>query len=208
MVGMMRRRWRFMWRYWRGHTPWDSGIVPPEVIAWLEAAQAAGRPPGRALDLGCGTGTTSIELAARGWMVTGVDFAANAIWQARRKARARSLAGLATFRVADVTAPDFLSDAPPVDLAIDVGCLHGLTVPQRAIHAAHLTRLTRPGAEFLLYAFMPRVSNSGRPMGLTPEGVRALFAPAFSVVDQVVGEDVTHPVPSVWYTLRRLEDRP
>ncbi len=207
MAGSVRRQWQFMWRYWRGRTPWDSGIVPPEVIAWLDAAQAAGRPAGRALDIGCGTGTTSIELAARGWTVTGVDFAANAIWRARRKARARSLAGTLTFRVANVAAPEFLSNAPPVDLVIDVGCLHSLTNSQRPIYAAHLARLTRPGTEFLLYAFMPHITDSGRALGISPERVAALFFPAFSVIDRVVGEDVRSPTASAWYTLRREESR-
>ncbi len=208
MTRFAQRRWRFMWRYWRGHTPWDSGIVPPEVMAWLDAAEAAGRAPGRALDLGCGTGTTSIELAARGWTAIGVDFAANAIWRARDKAHRRALPGTVAFHVADVSAPDFLSDAEPVDLVIDIGCLHGLTPTQRATYAAHLARLTRPGAECLLYAFLPRASHSGRTMGLTLDDVAALFAPAFGVIDQTLGEDTTHPVASAWYTLRRQENRP
>ena len=39
--------------------------------------------PGRALDLGCGTGGNSVELARRGWSVVAVDIAAKAIKIAR-----------------------------------------------------------------------------------------------------------------------------
>lgn len=39
--------------------------------------------PGRALDLGCGTGGNSVELARRGWSVVGVDIASKPIEVAR-----------------------------------------------------------------------------------------------------------------------------
>ena len=55
------RRWMFQQRYWQGNTPWDTEVTPPEVLSFLESAQ-----PGRALDLGCGTGTNSIVMAQRG----------------------------------------------------------------------------------------------------------------------------------------------
>jgi SAM-dependent methyltransferase len=45
-------------------------------------------PPGRALDAGCGHGSDALWLAARGWGVTAVDFAATALAQARSTAEA------------------------------------------------------------------------------------------------------------------------
>jgi 2-polyprenyl-3-methyl-5-hydroxy-6-metoxy-1,4-benzoquinol methylase len=44
--------------------------------------------PGRALDAGCGHGSDALWLAARGWRVTAVDFAAPALAQARSTAEA------------------------------------------------------------------------------------------------------------------------
>jgi SAM-dependent methyltransferase len=44
--------------------------------------EASVLPPGTALDVGCGEGADSIWLAARGWRVTAVDFATNALRRA------------------------------------------------------------------------------------------------------------------------------
>src|SRR5688500_20401960 len=44
--------------------------------------------PGRALDAGCGHGSDTLWLAARGWQVTAVDFAATALAYARSPAEA------------------------------------------------------------------------------------------------------------------------
>lgn len=205
-MNVTRRRLRFVWRYLRGDVPWDSGIVPPEIAAWIESHAAAGKPPGRALDIGCGTGTTSLYLAERGWTVVGVDFAPNAIWRARQKARRRATQRV-SFRVADVSRPDFLTGEAPFDLAIDVGCLHGLMPDQRLTYAAHLVRLTRPGATYLLYAFMPRPSRDGmRQIGIDLPELQRLLGAAFEVIDVTLGEEATTPVPSGWYTLRRVRD--
>ncbi len=201
----IRSRLRFTWRYLRGDAPWDRGIVPPEITAWVAAHAAAGNPPGRALDLGCGTGTSSLFLAAHGWDVMGIDFAPNAIRTARRKAARAELAGRATFRVGDVARLDDVQ--PPFGLAVDVGCLHVLGPDQRLGYAAHLKRLTRPGAAYLLYGFMPHIGRSGRPAGLDPAGVEALFGPDFEIVARVPGQDTARVRPSAWYTLRRV-DRP
>lgn len=61
-------RWKYQWRYWRRQTPWDTDITPPEVMEFIETVT-----PGRALDLGCGTGTNAITLANHGWDVIRVD---------------------------------------------------------------------------------------------------------------------------------------
>ena len=50
--------------------------------------QVAGLRAGRALDAGCGHGSDALWLAARGWVVTGVDFSSTALAQARSTADA------------------------------------------------------------------------------------------------------------------------
>lgn len=187
-------RLRFWWRYLRGRIPWDTGITPPEIVALVDQLT-----PGRALDLGCGTGTNSLYLAKRGWQTVGVDFVPSAIWQAKRKARTEKTP--VDFYIADVTRLDFL-DAP-FDLAVDVGCLHALSNEQRPAYARGLARLVRPGGVFLLYAFLPAQMGS-RPVGISPDDLAATFQPAFQIEAQTLGQDSGNGRASAWYTLRRV----
>ena len=73
------RRIHFNFWYFR-RPPWDSGISPPELLNFISK-----HPAGRAIDLGCGTGTNVITLAQNGWQVVGIDFAQRAIQIAKRK---------------------------------------------------------------------------------------------------------------------------
>ena len=66
--------------------------TPAERAAWdrVFALVLADRRALATLDVGCGTGFLTFELASRGHRVTGVDFAAAMIAEARRKAAERS----------------------------------------------------------------------------------------------------------------------
>ena len=198
------RRVRFSLMYHRGRTPWDSGISPPELVAAVTGDAAL--PAGRALDLGCGTGTNALYLARLGWDVVGVDFVAPAIARAHAKAAAAGpLAGSVRFVRGDVTALGALDLGSPASysLLFDLGCLHGLPPDGRGRYASGIARLAAPGAMYLLYAFSPRLMG-GRPIGMTADEVRMLFAPHFTVTRAVEGTD--RGLPSAWYWLERTEE--
>jgi SAM-dependent methyltransferase len=55
------------------------------------AAELAGLPPGRALDLAAGEGRNSVWLAERGWRVTAVDFSRVGLDKGRKLATARGV---------------------------------------------------------------------------------------------------------------------
>ncbi|HEU5439272.1 MAG TPA: methyltransferase domain-containing protein [Ktedonobacterales bacterium] len=197
----LRRRMSFTLSYLRGQARWDTGISPPELVETIEGPHAA--PPGRALDLGCGTGTNALYLARHGWHATGVDFAGPAIARAKAKAAAAAtLPGSVRFLRGDVTALETLDLGAPFDLLFDVGCLHGLPPADRARYAAGLSRVAAPQALFLLYTFSPRVVH-GRTVGMTQDEVRALLAADFTV-ERVLG-GTFHDLPSAWFWLRRLD---
>lgn len=100
---------------------------------------------GRVLDLGCGSGWTSIFLAKAGFVVTGVDLCPDMIALARR--RLASYAGAAVdFRVADYEALDF---AGVFDAVLFYDALHHAEDERLALEKAH--RALRPGGLCLCY---------------------------------------------------------
>ena len=180
-----------------GFKPWDSGIPPPQLVEVIAGERRL--PFGRALDLGCGTGTTSIYMASKGWDVTGVDFVPRAI--RRASARAESSGVSVAFLIGDVTQLHKLPIEPGFDLLFDQGCLHSLPETAQPAYAHEITRMARSGATYLLYAFGPQADRRRPffPKGVSPDDVRARF-PEFEMVEARQGTD---PFGSHWYTMHR-----
>ncbi|MAT97293.1 MAG: methyltransferase type 11 [Anaerolineaceae bacterium] len=162
---------RFTERYANGQVPWDDDLPPPEVQDLVAAL-----PPGRALDLGCGYGRTSIYLAQKGWQVDGVDFVPQAVAEAKRRAAAAGALNQIQFHVGSVADLHFADG--PYDLAIDVGCMHSLSAPLQQAYRDELLRLLQPGAAYLLFARLhsPEDDPDG-PRGVKEGVLRTLFAP-------------------------------
>jgi cyclopropane fatty-acyl-phospholipid synthase-like methyltransferase len=149
-------------------------------------------PPGRALDLGCGTGTNAITLALQGWQVTAIDFSERALRRARDKARAARVS--IRFLRRDVTRLDDLTG--PFDFALDIGCFHGLDGAARPRYAAALARLLPPEATYMIYTFL--LPEEGWPS----EGeVREAFDGPFELSRLEHGE--FNGRPSGWFTWKR-----
>jgi len=125
--------------------PWDSGISPPELLEFIRT-----HSPGKAIDLGCGTGTNVITLTRAGWQVTGVDFAPRAIRIAKRKLKKENIQ--ADLRVGDVT--KLTDSSNQYDLALDLGCFHSLTQQGRQDYLNQLDSILTPKGFWLLYSFI------------------------------------------------------
>jgi len=158
------RRMTFNLWYFR-HPPWDTGISPPELMEFIDS-----HPAGRALDLGCGTGTNVVTLAQDGWQVTGVDFASRAISIARRKVQAASVH--ADLRVGDVTRLDGITG--PFDFILDLGCFHSLREKDKELYLERVNRMSAPGGFWLLYGFFKASTDLSGP-GLVPADVERML---------------------------------
>jgi SAM-dependent methyltransferase len=192
--------YRLMYRV--GFTPWDTGQVPNELTALIE--QPDGLPAGRALDVGCGTGTQAVYLARRGWEVTALDAVPRPL--ARARARAQEAGVDVDWILADVARLHRLGLTPGFTLFHDRGCFHGLDESQRGAYAAAVDELAAPGATLLMMAFAPsRIVTA--PAGLE-EGELVGRFPGWELVSASPDTDgeISGPlrnVPRTWYRLVR-----
>ena len=115
-------------RYRSGERAAEDLYAPPTPLVIKTASDL---PPGRALDIACGTGRNAIWLAEHGWQVTAADGAPVAIEILEQRARERGL-NIGT-RVADL-------EAPRQRIRLDA---HGSTDSKPARHYPRLAILQR-----------------------------------------------------------------
>src|SRR5919108_3431311 len=96
-------------------------------------------------DIGCGTGTLTLELARFARRVVGIDLSREMIRQARRRAKEKQINN-AEFRLGDALRLPLESQS--LDAAFCVMVLHFVTDPQAVI--AELSRVTRAGGSVIV----------------------------------------------------------
>ncbi len=130
---------------------WNARYAQKELV-WsaepnrLFAAEVAGLPPGRALDLACGEGRNAVWLAERGWRVTGVDFSDVALAKAAELAAGRGVE--ADWVVADVL------DYEPEPRSFDLVAVLYLQLPRDdVLHAVRAAvKAVAPGGTLVVLA--------------------------------------------------------
>jgi len=146
--------------YRRG-APWESG--PRQALVELcEKGRITPEnlSPGRAIDLGCGTGVDSVYLAGRGFDVVGVDFSEVAIGRARDAVAGASRAP--RFVIADLLQLPNEAVSGPFDLLFDGGTVDDFPPNQRPEVASAISRLARSGSVFVMWCFYARTADLPR----------------------------------------------
>jgi SAM-dependent methyltransferase len=191
------KRLRFWLAYLRGRTPWDTNVTPPELVYTITGPDAL--TPGRALDLGCGTGTNVIFLAQHGWDAVGIDFVDHAIRRARKKAAKSGVT--AHFFAGDVTRLETIPGLTgSFDLIVDIGCLHSLSPEGQMSYARGLKGRLRSDGTFLLYAWLSH-HRATDTVQEDVDHVARLFEPELRVHASQRGEERGRP--TAWYWFRQ-----
>jgi cyclopropane fatty-acyl-phospholipid synthase-like methyltransferase len=193
-----------------GFHPWEDAERAPgfaKTFTELFDREEAGHTPpfGRALDLGCGSGVWGIQLAKRGWQVTGIDNVAKALQRAEKRVRGANV----EMRLVqgDVTALRSSDVGSGYQVILDTGTFHGLTPDQRHAMAKEVSAAAAPEATLFLLVWparrRPLIRGADRAdiEKAFPDWTITLVEPSGFVLPKVL-ETVLRP-DEHWYRLRR-----
>jgi SAM-dependent methyltransferase len=168
-----------------GFTPWDGHALSSALRELIEGPAAL--PAGTAIDIGCGTGDSSIYLARHGWQVTGVDVAAKALEKARAKAAAEHVR--VDFMRADATRLSSAGVGKDFSLIFDSGCLHGMSDDARDRYVPELSAVAAPQAQLMIFAFTPGGQTGVR--GIDHAEIERRFTPQWTLVSAADDPEMT-----------------
>lgn len=196
--------------YALGFHPWEDAAEHPPFAATISELfdreeQGRQAPYGPALDLGTGAGIWGIELARRGWQVTGVDVVDKALQRARDNVRDAGV----DMRVVEADVTDLRNDSVGSEfrLILDTGTFHDFEPHQQQQMGRAVDAVAAADATVLLLVWPRR----RRPLirGASREEIEDAF-PGWKITD-VIPSNFELPKPlqlllrpdEHWYRLRR-----
>lgn len=190
--------------YASGQIPWDTGAPDPMLTAFVAAGRVA---PGRALEVGAGTGTNAIWLAEHGFDVLGIDVSPLAVDAARAKLAGR------TARCRFETR-DFLTQPVgegPFGFVFDRGCFHVFDeAEEQRTFAARVAEALAPGGLWL--SLIGSTEGAPREFGPPRRSARDICAaiePVLEIVELSTAEFSDGPAPwSAWVCVSRRRSLP
>jgi SAM-dependent methyltransferase len=194
-----------------GFHPWEDAEDQPSfgdsLSALLDQEEEGREPPyGTALDLGCGSGIWGIQLARRGWEVTGVDIVDKALERARERVQ-KDGAGVRIVK-GDVTDLGGSGVGSDFKLVLDTGTFHGLSSEERVAMGREIDAIAAGDATLLILGWAPK-RRGPFPRGASRDAFEAAF-PGWTVTDAgPTGFEAPKPIELLmrpderWYRLRR-----
>lgn len=146
-----------IWEAFYKNNPLDKIPWQKTQADWFHELLQKGEIKGEStLDLGCGTGMKSIELAKQGFSrIVGVDISLTAITYAKKNANDEKVSDKVKFYCQDATDLSFLGKEK-FDFILDWANLHGLSKIKRTKYISEIVKHTKPKSQLLLRCFSKR----------------------------------------------------
>jgi cyclopropane fatty-acyl-phospholipid synthase-like methyltransferase len=154
-----------------GKAPWDIGKPQRQFVA------IADKVTGPVLDVGCGTGEHALFYAARGHRVVGIDFVAEAIRRAKRKADDRGLS--VELRVEDALMLTELGEE--FATAMDCGLFHVFSDDDQQRYVQGLAHVLKPGGRLFLMTFSDEEPGTAGPRRVSRKELQHAFADGWEI---------------------------
>ena len=193
---------QFIWeqRYVDDQLPWDSGKPDVHLGRCIDEFSVK---PGKALEIGCGTGTNVILLDALGFDVVGLDISPTAI--ERAAAKAREVGVDCQFLAAEF----FTAPVPggPFDFVYDRGFLHSFSeISERARFAERVAELLETGGVW--HSLIGSTDGPPRKVGpprRSAADIVAAVEPHFEILSlkSVFWDEEDHQAKRAWVLVAR-----
>ena len=186
-----------------GKAPWDIGRPQKAFI------EVADQITGSILDSGCGTGDNALFFASRGHKVTGIDFLAEPITRAKKKAAERGL--LANFLVMDALALKVIPEQ--FDSIIDCGLFHVFSDDDRQRYVEGLASVLKSNGKLFLICFSDEEPGTQGPRRVSKQELNEAFSAGwfiesiqptrFEVIPDLQDMTFSEGGPKAWFAVVR-----
>jgi ubiquinone/menaquinone biosynthesis C-methylase UbiE len=169
----------FAGMYAEGIPPWQIDRPQPEVIRLIEQ----GKFESPVLDLGCGTGDNTIELARHGLLVKGLDAVPEALERARKKMEQAGLKQSPEFVLGDaLRLPESGLKARTV---LDCALFHTFSDKERKDYIRGLEAVLSQGGRLHILSFSELETRQPGPRRLSLSEITGSFGKGWRAEDSV-----------------------
>ena len=165
--------------YAEGIPPWQIDRPQPEVIRLIEQ----GKFESPVLDLGCGTGDNTIELARHGLVVKGLDAVPEALERARKKTEQAGLKQSPEFVLGD--ALRLAESRLKARTVLDCALFHTFSDEERGEYIRGLGAVLSRGGRLHILSFSELETRQPGPRRLSLLEITRSFAAGWRVEDSV-----------------------
>jgi len=198
----MKRQGKYNWETLYAEMPveemhWYFRALDPDLEKALEDYNINS---GTFLDLGTGPGTQAVELAKRGFAVTGIDISKDAV------KRASKLSDKVQYIQDDILNSKLNRQ---FDYVFDRGCFHVMSEEQRPKYLETVSRLLKMDGLLFIKCFSDKEPDTGRgPHRFSKEMVERIFADHFDIesIRDTEYQGTRKPTPKSLFVIMKLRN--